>query len=227
MCMPKKAKPAENIGKPGPRRGRPVVLPAAARRERILDALEQVYRAADLDGVTMDRVARQAGMSKRTVYATFGDRTALLLGYLERLGQNMVLSAEAPGFALSTEARLRRLLIAEPRDPGYGLPLDILRVLIAETARRPEIGRDFVTRILDRNRALVRAELERARQHGQLQIADVDAATELLLDMVRPCLLETLLDARRLPGVVEVERRVDLALAVFGRAHAPASPPPG
>lgn len=203
-----------------PRRGRPRVLSAAARRERILDALEEVYLAGDLEAVTMDRVARQAGMSKRTVYAGFRDRTALLLGYLERHGANRIEPPGAGRSAMPVDARLRDLLIVRPGGHGYGLPLDILRALLAEALRRPEVGCDFVSRILDRNRALVRAELDTAHRRGELHVPDPAEAADLLLDMVRPCLLEVLMDRTRLPGVAEVERRVDLAVQVFVRAYA-------
>jgi AcrR family transcriptional regulator len=53
-------------------------------RERILDATLAAVSAHGMARTTLDDVARQAGMSRQTVYRYFGSREALLLATIER-----------------------------------------------------------------------------------------------------------------------------------------------
>lgn len=206
------------------RRGRPVVLETAERREHILSALEQVYQAHGLAGATMDMIAKQAGMSKRTLYTIFPDRMALLQAYLKRLTANFVQPLDADEQALPFADRMRLILL--PRHcSGHGLPLDILRVIIAETAGNPEVGRRFGREMSDRKRAVVLTELQRAQQRKELSLPDAAAAADLFIDMVKPKLLETLLDPSRLPTDADLEQRFDLAVWVFSRAYGSDTPP--
>lgn len=218
--MPKKPQLPQFASGCQSRRGRPVVLETAERREHILSALEQVYQAHGLAGATMDAIAKQAGMSKRTLYTIFPDRMALLQAYLERLTANFVQPLDTREQALPFADRMRLILL--PRScSGHGLPLDILRVIIAETAGNPDIGRRFGREMSDRKRAVVRAELRRAQQRGELSLPDPEATADLLIDMVKPKLLETLLDPTRLPTDADLAQRFDLAIQVFSRAFAP------
>ncbi|APE24787.1 MULTISPECIES: TetR/AcrR family transcriptional regulator [Streptomyces] len=50
---------------------------AAETRRRILDALYEQLRSAPSEAVGLDRIARTAGVSRSTVYTTFGSRSGL------------------------------------------------------------------------------------------------------------------------------------------------------
>ncbi|WP_095588213.1 TetR/AcrR family transcriptional regulator [Actibacterium ureilyticum] len=202
------------------RRGRPVVLDTAERREHILTALEHVYQQHGLAGSTMDAIAKQAGMSKRTLYTIFPDRMTLLQAYLKRLTANFGQPLDSHEQALPLADRLR-LLVMPRVCAGHALPLDILRVIIAETSVNPEVGRAFGREMSDRKRNLVMAELDRAQADGELSFPDSAAAAELFIDMVKPRFLDVLLDRDLLPSDTELESRFDLAVAVFTRAFRP------
>jgi AcrR family transcriptional regulator len=72
---------------------------AAETRRRILDALYDQLRAAPAEPVSVDRVARAAGVARSTVYVVFGSRAglfdALAEDLLERGGFKNVLDAIA------------------------------------------------------------------------------------------------------------------------------------
>lgn len=57
---------------------------AARNRQLLLDAAEQLVREHGVDGVTMDEVARRAGVGKGTVFRRFGNRTGLMVALLDR-----------------------------------------------------------------------------------------------------------------------------------------------
>ena len=165
----------------------------------------------------MDAIAKQAGMSKRTLYTIFPDRMALLQAYLKRLAATFAKPLTAQEQALPFADRLR-LLVMPRVCSGHALPLDILRVIIAETAVNPDFGPAFGREMSDRKRELVLTELNRAQQRGELALPDPAAAADLFIDMVKPRLLEVLLDPTRLPTNTELEQRFDLAVEVFTRA---------
>jgi AcrR family transcriptional regulator len=92
-----------------------------ARREQILDTTEGIVEAGGFHAVTIDRVAREAGITRPVVYTHFGDLEGLLDALVDR-GNRRTLEA------------LARIV---PREPG-GRPekvlLDSLRLFL-ETVR--------------------------------------------------------------------------------------------
>ena len=51
---------------------------APPRKERIIDQAMQMFVAQGIKAVRMDDIARQLGVSKRTLYEEFGDKEQLL-----------------------------------------------------------------------------------------------------------------------------------------------------
>lgn len=72
---------------------------AASNREAILAAAHELLRTTDVDSVTMDAVARLAGVGKGTLFRRFGSREGLmaeLLDHAERRWQGAVISGPPP-----------------------------------------------------------------------------------------------------------------------------------
>jgi len=57
----------------------------AARRNQILDAATQVFAEKGFDHATIHDIAKAAGIADGTIYNYFDNKTALLLGILDRL----------------------------------------------------------------------------------------------------------------------------------------------
>ena len=58
-------------------------------RNAILDAARRLFEDKDFIAVTLDEVARKAGVSRQAVYANFGSRAGLLValvGYIDEIG---------------------------------------------------------------------------------------------------------------------------------------------
>lgn len=66
---------------------KPVRQGQAHKRAAILAAARKLFVEAGVDRVSMDAVAAQAGVSKRTVYDYYGDKRGLLLGVIEDAGE--------------------------------------------------------------------------------------------------------------------------------------------
>ena len=67
-----------------PRRKYAPRLPPEERREQLLDAALHLLVEGGYPGLSMEGVARAAGVTKPVVYDAFGDRTELLRALLER-----------------------------------------------------------------------------------------------------------------------------------------------
>ncbi|WNV75641.1 TetR/AcrR family transcriptional regulator [Geodermatophilus sp. DSM 44513] len=110
---------------------------AARNRRRVLDAAERLFREHGVDAVSMDAIARAAGVGKGTVFRRFGDRSGLaaaLLDERERALQELMLSGPPPlgpgapaaeraeAFVRAYLAHLRRALpvvrLSETASPG-------------------------------------------------------------------------------------------------------------
>jgi AcrR family transcriptional regulator len=59
-------------------------MPAAARREQLLDVTRDIVGEQGFHAVSIEAVARRAGITRPVVYAHFGDLAALLEAMLER-----------------------------------------------------------------------------------------------------------------------------------------------
>jgi AcrR family transcriptional regulator len=68
------------------RSDRPVRLPRAARRQQLLDVTKEIVGRQGLHAVSIDGVARAAGITRPIVYEHFNDLTGLLTALLEREG---------------------------------------------------------------------------------------------------------------------------------------------
>ena len=89
--------PVGEVGRaPGPV---PRRADAARNRERVLDAAQSLFAERGVDAVTMDDVARAAGVGKGTLYRGFGDRSGLAMALLDdraRELQEVVLGGPPP-----------------------------------------------------------------------------------------------------------------------------------
>lgn len=58
---------------------------AEETRQRILEAVEERLRDAPTEPVSVDRIARMAGVARSTVYTVFGSRSGLFEAFADRL----------------------------------------------------------------------------------------------------------------------------------------------
>ena len=124
---------------------------AEETRRRILDAVAARLREAPSQPVSLDRVARMAGVSRSTIYLVFGSRAgvfdALGTEVFEREGYARLLAATADP---DPRAGLRGALRAGVQ--MYAAHPDVARALFSMAALDDEAVGDVVAR-MDANRA--------------------------------------------------------------------------
>jgi AcrR family transcriptional regulator len=139
---PAPVEPAAPAAGGGPERalpaagGRPERADAARNRRRILDAARTLLAARGVQDVSLEEVARAAGVGKATLFRRFGDRGALFLALLddhERELQDAVLRGDPPlGPGAPPRERLPAFLDALLR-----LSFEHRELLLASETARP------------------------------------------------------------------------------------------
>ncbi len=142
---------------------------AAQTRQRVLDAVYDRLRQAPAERVTVDGVARDAGVSRATIYLVFGDRTGLFdaigADLLERSGFIDVMRAVDDPDA---RAAVDRFLHATTQ--MYARNQVVLRSLFAMAQIDPTALGGSIAR------------MEEGRQHGMQLLARRLADDDLLRD---------------------------------------------
>jgi TetR/AcrR family transcriptional regulator, mexJK operon transcriptional repressor len=196
--------------------GRPRQLDLSEREAIIIDAAERVILGQGLAGASMSAIAHEAGMSKRTLYEVFESRAALFASIVRRIRNLVTRSLTNRELELPLAQRLRLLLTHMDEKSFDPLPLAILRAVITEAERQPDLVREFLNEGPYALHGMVRVELDRSVARGEIRITDTEAAARLLADMAHESLLENLLVFQPACRRQEAhDRRLELAIRVF------------
>ena len=196
------------------------------KAEAVLAAAERAFLAAGFGAVTMDAVARSAGVSKATVYAHYGSKEALFGAVVAGLSERRFdsFSVEALDSA-DLEAALTAIatqfldLVLSPE----GIALN--RIIIAEVIRFPALGAAFWGAGPERIRGQIEAFLRHAAIAGSLEIANPRLAAEQFVALARGEIhLRSLLRLEDPGDPAVLEAAAEGAVATFLRAFAPQSP---
>ncbi len=200
---------------------------AEAKRRAILNGAKSVFLRHGFEGSSMDGVAEAAGVSKMTVYRYFAGKEELFAGLIEDLCSRMFDDDPLAGMAeLAPDEALRRFahgFAATVFDPET---ITLHRIVIAEAARFPELGRLFHERGPARNVAALAAYFEANADRLGRRIEDPIAAADAFLSVVRGYdHLRSLLGVAAAPDPKALTERIDRAVRRVVRP-APARPRP-
>ena len=188
----------------------------------IVAAAARLFMEHGYGNVSMDAVARDAGVSKATLYAHFTSKDRLFASIVGgKCGDVSPVEGafdepEQGGVETALAAigmRLLRFLLA-PEVQG------ILRIVIAESARFPELGAAFLA--AGPSAYLARLADWFAAQHraGRLSVPDPTLAADQFGALLRPLLfLRVLAAVPPAPSEAELLATVDAAVATFLRAY--------
>jgi AcrR family transcriptional regulator len=139
----KRSESAEPAAKPAPRgRGRPKRDEAEQLNRILLEHALDHFLEKGFEATSLNAVTSSLGMSKRTVYAWYGDKLSLFKAALERAVDDWAtpreqLQALECDDLEETLLRVARLMVANMMSPAG---LRLLRITNAESYRMPEIG---------------------------------------------------------------------------------------
>lgn len=166
------------MSKPPTRRGTEL-------REQLLLAAKSVFLESGFERTSMDRVAAQAGTTKRTLYAHFGRKEDLFLAVFELvLGLQLHHLGAPADYAADPEPALTQFCVRFLETILSSRPLSLFRLAIAETHRFPQHGTVRLHEaLLESVQALIAQFLA---EHSSLAAAAPAAAQQLLAQLVYP-----------------------------------------
>lgn len=155
------------------------------KREAILRAAVEEFRAAGFEATSMDRIAAAAGVSKRTVYNHFPSKEELFGQILEQLWDSSAASVDiAYRSDLPLDQQLLQLLMQKLEllgDPNF---IDLARVAMAEIIHSPARAQHIVCRMGEKESG-VTAWIRAATADGRLVQVDPDFAGHQLQGLVK------------------------------------------
>jgi TetR/AcrR family transcriptional regulator, mexJK operon transcriptional repressor len=158
----------------------------SGKAESILDAATRTFLAAGFGAVSMDRIAREAGVSKATVYAHFAGKEDLFGAMIGRVCERRFGAFPATELdpadmrgSLTTLGRRFLELLLSPEAIG------LHRIIIGEVARFPQLGEVFWRAGPERNYRQIEAFMRGAAECGALDLGDPRRAAEQFVGLVR------------------------------------------
>src|ERR1700751_1458696 len=119
-------------------------VPTLGKAESVLAAAKRAFLANGFGAVSMDAIAREAGVSKATVYAHFGSKEELFGAVVadvaaQRFGGFSALDLDPLGTAASLNPIAHRVLdlMLSPEEVA------VTRIIIGEVTRFPALGEVF------------------------------------------------------------------------------------
>jgi TetR/AcrR family transcriptional regulator, mexJK operon transcriptional repressor len=197
--------------------------PTTAKAESILAAAKEMFLESGFGAVSMDAIARAAGVSKATVYAHFSGKEELFGAVIGRECERYLAGFSAgeldPGKVRASLTTLGRRFLELLLSPDA---IALHRLIIGEVSRFPALGDIFWRAGPERNHAQIEAFLAAASAAGSLDIADPRLAAEQFTGLVRGerqlrhlLRLENQADRSQIGGIVSA------AVDTFLRAFAP------
>jgi AcrR family transcriptional regulator len=198
----------------GPRRAVPAAGPRAdrraERRQAILAAALREFSARGFAAARLDDVAEAAGIAKGTIYLYFRDKEALFQELIRSEMSPVVGTLElALGLDLPARTAAERAIELFVREIYSTERKNIMRLIISEGPRFPQLAEFYYREVVSRGIAAVRGLLERALARGELRNDAVIRFPQLLVA----------------PGIVAIiwsslfERHDPLDVRALMRAH--------
>ncbi len=197
-------------------------FPSGGKAEIVLAAAKRAFLAGGFGAVSMDMIAREAGVSKATVYAHFGCKEELFGAVIERECEQRFagLSADEldPGDLRASLTVLGRRFLELVLSPDA---IALHRIILGEVSRFPVLGEVFWRAGPERNQRQIEAFLVSAAAGGALAGRDSRLAAEQFVSLVRGEIqLRQLLRLEAEPSRRQIDAAVAGAVDTFLRAYA-------
>ena len=189
-----------------------------AKRAQILAGAGRVIGRMGYDAASVNDIAREAGVSKGTIYVYFDDKLAMFEALMEETRERLFL---AVGAELDKPGPVTERMLAYATVLARTLCSDSVvrahRVMIGVAERMPDLGVRFYERGCTRGTRFLTTFLEAHVAAGNLDIPDVPLAAAQFFELSMAGLFRRRLFAHmpQPPTEAEIERTVRGAVAMF------------
>ncbi|MGD0476288.1 MAG: TetR/AcrR family transcriptional regulator [Candidatus Velthaea sp.] len=198
-------------------------IPAAALAEHeaaLLEVARKLFYESGFTGTSIDAVARAARVSPKTIYARFGNKEGLFDAALSTHVDGVLASLRAPivdaGDVRVALFNFATRLLSVSSSPEA---LVLQRLLIAESARFPELCVAFFEAGPKRGLALLAELFANATAAGHMRVLAPDAAAEMFIGALLGTPIRAALIVGARPSKATNTRRVEDVVALFMAAY--------
>ena len=194
------------------------------RPQQIMAAAAKVFARQGLHGSSLDQVAREAGITKGTIYLYYRSKEDLFLATLRKKSAQAFAALGTAGGAEGRGGFRERLasFVAEAyRAITSQEAFPIIQMVLAEAGRFPETAELFFREIALKNNRRLAAVLERGAAAGEFRKVDALVAARCLVGMLLVFVLsQKILGGERVLPLSD-RRVVDTVTSIFldGIAH--------
>lgn len=186
-------------------------------RAAILRAASEVFLKAGYQGASLEAVIARVGGSKRAIYSHFGSKKALFAALVREASNRAVEPLAADDAETQDlEDMLQAFGMQVTRVLMSPTTMALYRVVMAESARFPDVAREFFDNGPGRASASLARALSRLKRAGRIDVDDSRRAAERFIGMLRDDLhLRVVLGLRPPPTERELKRSVRQAVSIF------------
>ena len=185
--------------------------------DQVLAGAREVFLADGFEGASVDDIAKAAGVSKATLYSYFPDKRLL---FLEVAKMECQAQSDAAVAQVESSGDLREALTqAATRMSRFFLSdvgMQVYRIVVGESQRFPEVGREFYNAGPAHVRTILKAFLQKGIDEGKLRIDDLDLAADQFPELCKAGLhLQLALGLRDRPSDEDIDRVFAGAVDMF------------
>jgi AcrR family transcriptional regulator len=199
-------------------------------RTRMLSAAFAAFTEHGFARASTLEIATRAGVSKRELYALFGNKQQMLITCISERGQRMQLPADWPvaqsGQDLEANlAKFGSVLLQEVTDSDV---IAVYRLAVSEADRSPEVAQALDSYGQQASRSALKEILQSAQSAGLLIRTDPDRMVSRFMALLLENLVMSLaLGLAKRPGPKEMRRRALEATEAFLRLYSENEPQTG
>jgi AcrR family transcriptional regulator len=193
----------------------------AAVRERILEAAFAAFMKSGYARTSTLEIATRARVSKRELYALFGNKQEMLIACISERAKRLDVPADLP--VLRERETLAQVLtsfgaklVREVSDPTV---IAVFRLAIAEVTQAPEVARALNSIGREASRAALRKIMAGAQASGLLTGRPAELAEQFAGLLWRDLMVSLLLGVAERPRPREIAGRARDATAAFLQLH--------
>lgn len=157
----------------------PTAIKHGRKWDQVLEGARTIFMRDGFEGASVDDIVREAGVSKATLYSYFPDKRLL---FLEVAKIECEAQSKAAITSIESSGDIREgLTVAAGRMVRFftsQVGMQVYRIVVGESQRFPEIGREFYASGPAVVRDILRNFLQKGIDEGQLKIDDLELATD-------------------------------------------------
>ncbi|WP_413711723.1 TetR/AcrR family transcriptional regulator [Rhizobium sp. Rhizsp82] len=198
-------------------RGRPQTRCDEDTREVIVNAACCSFREGGYEATSVNAIAQVAGVSTKTLYRLFPSKTDLFSAVVSVRIDDFLLRLDIAALAgVDVREGLERMLRAYGELTLSERTVTLLRLIVSESERFPEIATAFYEKAIDRTNDAMEAYLRSRVEAGEIILENPHIASGMLRGMmIMEPQRSALLGQTRYPTAEEIRARAKMCVEIF------------